>query len=64
MMKLVVRFGASLVAAACVLVMLYCPFGYIAAAEPGMEKYRTILPIAFVIAAVLGAGSALLARRA
>ena len=44
--------------------MLYCPFGYIAAAEPGKENYRTILPIAFAIAAVLGAGSALVARRA
>jgi hypothetical protein len=42
MAKLVVKYVASAVTAVCAVVGLFCPFGFIAAGEPGQGAYHVI----------------------
>ncbi|MBL8809353.1 MAG: hypothetical protein JNM43_04170 [Planctomycetaceae bacterium] len=63
-MKILIKTIASVLAAASILVGLYCPLGYVAAAEPGMEHYRTILPFVFIGTILVGFGSVAVLRKA
>ncbi len=64
MLRVFVKSLAAILAAASLFVGLYCPLGYVAAAEPGMEHYRTILPFVFVGAIVIGFASVRVLRKA
>ncbi|MFO0978434.1 MAG: hypothetical protein U0996_18655 [Planctomycetaceae bacterium] len=64
MLRILTKGLAAILAAASLLVGLYCPLGYVAAAEPGMEHYRTVLPFVFVGAIVVGFGAVRVLRKA
>ncbi len=63
MVKQLVKILASVVCALCIVVALYCPWGFLNAFEPGQEAYRIILPVAFVGAVLLGFLSHRVAKR-
>ncbi len=64
MIKTLVRFLLSLVAAVCIVVALFCPWGFLCSFEPGQEAWRVLYPVIFVGACLLGGLSSYLARRA
>jgi hypothetical protein len=63
MIRKSVKFLLSLVAALCVPVAVYCPWGFICAFEPGQEAFRVLFPMIFVGAIVIGSLSAFVAAR-
>ena len=63
MIRKSVKFLLSLVAALCVPVALYCPWGFMSAIEPGQQSWRVLFPMIFVVAIVVGWLSARLAAR-
>ena len=63
MLKHLVRFPASAVTAICIVVGLFCPWGYFNAVEPGQASYRVIFPVVFVAAIILGSVSAYVAKK-
>ena len=63
MTKHLVRFLASVVTAICIVVALFCPWGFLNAFEPGQEAWLVIFPIAFVVAIVAGSLSYYVAKK-
>jgi hypothetical protein len=63
MVKLVVKFLASVVTALCIVVALFCPWGFLSAFEPGQETYRILFPVIFAGAILLGTLSYQVAKR-
>jgi hypothetical protein len=58
-----VKFFARGIAAVCVVVALYCPWGYLSAHEPGQEIWLIRFPVAFGVAVVVGVLSSIVAAK-
>lgn len=61
--KFLVRILASVVAAICTVVAMYCPWGFLCAFEPGQEAWLVRFPVAFAVAILVGGLACRLALR-
>jgi hypothetical protein len=57
------RILCSFIAAVCVVVALFCPWGFLCAFEPGQEAWLIIYPVAFVVSVTVGIVSSIVAAR-